>query len=80
MTISTFWFRTFNFNIFPFITPGSTFQIRFAETDNQLFLNQGIDNVSILVDSVAIPEPTSLTLFFLGLAGIVGIRRKVKHL
>ena len=69
-------YTDYMFDIFPFITPGSSYQVRFAESDNQLFLNQGVDNVSILTDNLAIPEPASLLMFALGIAAIVGIRRR----
>jgi hypothetical protein len=39
---------SYSFDITTTVGLGGTFQIRFAETDNQLFLNQGVDNVSIV--------------------------------
>jgi PEP-CTERM motif len=44
-----------------------TYQIRFAETDNQGFFNMGVDNVSI---STGVPEPSTWALLALGFAGI----------
>lgn len=35
------------FDITSTVGAGGTFQIRFAEVDNQFFLHQGVDNVSI---------------------------------
>ncbi len=36
--------------------PG-TYQIRFAETDNQLFFQEGVDNVSVMATSLGAPGP-----------------------
>lgn len=55
-------FQSYSFNISS-LAPGTTYQLRFGEVDNQLFYNMGVDNVSILAttrDGGAIPEPTSL--------------------
>jgi hypothetical protein len=41
------------------LTPGATYQLRFAEVDNQFNLNQGIDNVSA---EAVTPEPGTLAL------------------
>ena len=46
---------------------GETLRLRFAEVDNQLFFNNGIDNVNL---DVTAPEPASMLLFGLGALGI----------
>jgi hypothetical protein len=38
------------------LTPG-VYQIRFAETDNQLFFNMGVDNVQVLGNVSSVPGP-----------------------
>jgi hypothetical protein len=50
-----------------------TYQIRFGETDNQLFFQQGVDNVSV---SNAVPEPMSWALMITGLGVVGGAMRR----
>ncbi|WBS03999.1 PEP-CTERM sorting domain-containing protein [Pseudoduganella sp. SL102] len=52
------------------VAGGGTFQLRFAETDNQLFLNMGVDMVGIEAQFGVVPEPDSLALVALGLGGL----------
>jgi PEP-CTERM motif len=54
-----------------------TYEIRFAETDNQGFFNMGVDNVSV---SMAIPEPSTWCMVVIGFAafGLIGWKRTRK--
>lgn len=71
-------FTPYAFDITPFVGGGGTFQIRFAEVDNQLFLNMGVDNVSIDATRRGVPEPGTLALLGAGLAGLGFVRRRRK--
>jgi hypothetical protein len=68
----------YTFNITSAVTPGQTYQLRFAETDNQNFFQLGVDNVSIVTTSSTVPEPSAVflptTLFALVI--LSGLRRK----
>lgn len=55
---------------------GETLRLRFAETDNVLFFNLGVDNVSIESNQIPIPEPASLIMVLLGLGGLLKPNRR----
>jgi hypothetical protein len=57
------------------VSGGGTFQLRFGETDNQFFFQMGIDNVAINAVAAQAPEPTSLLLLSLGIAGLAALGR-----
>ena len=67
-------YTTFLLDITALVGGGGTFQLRFAESDNQLFLNFGLDNVSVLATPV--PEPGTFGLLAAGLAAAVGSYRR----
>lgn len=67
----------YTFDISHNVTAGDTYQLRFAEVDNQFTLNQGIDNVHVMMQT---PEPGSAGLILgLGLAGTAVFGRKLRR-
>lgn len=68
-------YTNYSFDIFPYITPGGTYAVRFAEVDNLSFLNLGVDDVSVQVDSVPAPLPAFGAAYALGLSR--RLRRRV---
>jgi hypothetical protein len=68
------------FDITSLVGGGGTFQLRFAEVDNQLFLNMGVDNVSIDVTPLAsVPEPSTILLSLVGLTRLAAGRRRSRR-
>ena len=67
-------YTNYVFDISGFVGGGGTYQLRFAEVDNQFFLHQGVDNVSI----DAVPEPQSLILLGSGLMALLVLKRRSK--
>jgi hypothetical protein len=53
---------TESFNITSAVGAGGTFQLRFADVNNQNTLLFGVDAVSIVVTTSSVPEPVSLVL------------------
>jgi hypothetical protein len=71
--------NSFSQNIFSAVSPfqGQNLQVRFAQVDNQSPFDIGFDNVSLIATTTAVPEPATLALLGLGVAGI-GFSRKKK--
>jgi hypothetical protein len=70
-------YTSYVFDLTSLLGGGGTFQLRFAEVDNQLFLNQGVDNV-ILDVTTGVPEPSYGLAVGVGLAllGVLRARRQ----
>jgi hypothetical protein len=68
-------YTNYTFDITSLVGAGGTFQLRFAEVDNQLFLNMGVDNAHIEAQlGNAVPEPSTIVLSALSLVILVGSR------
>jgi len=68
----------YSFNITSAVGSGGTFQLRFAEVDNEGFFQDGVDNVSI-VNTPAVPEPASWVLVATIILGLCGVRRLARQ-
>jgi hypothetical protein len=66
----------YRFNLSSLVTPGETYQLRFASVANQGVLHQGVDAVTIIAE---IPEPGSSLLFAAGLGLLFGARRHLHN-
>ncbi len=61
-------YKSYNFDLTSLVLPGSSYLLRFAQSDNQGNFNQGIDNIKILADVSQVAEPGTLALLGLGIA------------
>lgn len=73
-------FLEYSFDVTGLLTAGETYMLRFGQVDNEYFFNLGVDNVSVLatVPSKSVPEPATLGLMAIGLAGLGAMRRRKK--
>lgn len=69
-------YTDYAFDLTAFLTPGETYRLRFGQVETEFFLNVGVDNVSMLADAAAVPEPAALGLLGMGLLGVAGLRRR----
>jgi len=58
------------------LTPGTTYELQFAEADNQSFFDMGIDNVS-LVATGNVPEPATSGLMLLGVGLLLVMQKRL---
>lgn len=68
-------YTSYMIDITSFVTPGMSYDIRFAQSDNQGNFNLGVDNVSVLATQ-NVASPSSLALIGLSIAVLGWSRRK----
>jgi hypothetical protein len=70
----------YSFDLTPYVVSGGTYQIRFAEVNNQDTLYQGVDNVSVFATPAAVPEASTTVSFglllALGMGGVIAAKKK----
>jgi hypothetical protein len=71
-------YNTFNFDLTSLFAAnvGQTLRLRFAETDNVLTFQLGVDDVSLETVST-VPEPQIIPLLGTGLLALLAIRRRI---
>jgi len=69
-------YKAYQFNLTGILTPGQTYQLRFADVANQGLLHMGVDAVYIVAE---VPEPSSYMFFALGLGLLWGARRRLQR-
>lgn len=68
-------YTLYSFDISSYVAAGGSYILRFAETDNLLYLNMGVDDVSI----EAVPEPATTSLLAGGLLFLALSARRRGH-
>lgn len=66
-------YTNYSVDILPYITAGESYAVRFAEVDNQSYLNLGVDDVSVTVNAVPGPLPA------FGVAYAFGLSRRLRR-
>lgn len=70
-------YKSYSFDLSAVTGVGGAYQLRFAQVNNQDFLIQGIDNVSLTVDDeMPVSAPVTLSLFGIGLLALRAIRSR----
>ncbi len=68
-------YKNYSFDITSLVSAGGSFTLRFGAVSNIDTLNVGVDNVSVVSTvSSTVPEPSSIGLFVLGVAGLAVVR------
>lgn len=68
-------YTSYLFDITSLVTPGMSYDIRFAQSDNQGNFNLGVDNVSVQAMQ-SVPSPSTIALICLSIAAIGWSRRR----
>jgi hypothetical protein len=69
-------YASYSQDILSFLTPGTSYQLRFAQSDNQGYMTMGVDAVSLVAAQVPLPAAGLLLVGGLGLIGGLRAVRK----
>lgn len=65
-------------DLLAYVTPGTTYRLRFGAVDNQFTLNMGVDNVSL--NATVVPEPSSVLLCGIAAMAIFARNRRTRNI
>ena len=69
-------YQSYSFDVLPFLTAGTSYSLRFAQADNAGIMTMGVDNVSLMETTAAVPLPATGLLLLGALGGAAALRRR----
>ena len=72
-------YQSYALDLLPFLSAGSNYTLRFAQADNGGIMTMGVDNVSLVAETSAVPVPASGLLLVGAVGGIAALRRRKRQ-